>query len=278
MFALTPYFLRRHWKKLTFFLAAVFALSLYVLFVVQGALPVTTDIMRTIDGLEVREAVTGMKIYEDPSAFTSTGLLQSFVAFMAIWIMWKERRFLVTLSMTRGQVLLGSLGYLLVLSLILTLAYMLLPAMGRGILWICGFHLEKPWSIEILLTGGDPEWWISALHMLAGSLFLAGYWTFLAAVWNRWWKILLLLGGIGIALLILFASQIRWLDSGILANLEQHAADMIIWIFDEMIPAIIRFFEYIASHALMVIAAKAGAGILLSLLSYPVVRGMKVIK
>jgi len=278
MFALTGYFFRRNWKKLAIFLAALMALSLYVLFVAEGALPVTTDVLHTIDGIEVTQAVTGMKIYEDPSAFTSPGLMQCFIAISAVWLMWRERRFLVTLSLTRGRVLLGSQGYLLVLSVVMTLCYMLLPALGRMILWACGFHLQLPWSAGVILTGGDPDWWIDMLQMLAGCIYLAGWWTLLSAVWLRWWKIILILDAVGLALLILFASQIRWLDSGVLMELEKHAGDLVLWIFDRLVPAIEKFAEYISTHYLHLMGLQAGAGVLFSVLTYPVIRGMKVIK
>ncbi len=276
MFVLTGYFFRRHWKKLALFLAAVFALSMYALFLMERVMPVTTAIQDTGAGLEVRRAATGMRIYDDPSTFTSYSLMRTFIAAMAVFLVWRERRFLATLSFTRRGILLNCQGFLLVLALLMVFFAWLLPVLGRGVLWLCGFQLERDWSVELLLTGGLTDWWVPLVEMLTTSLMTAGLWTLIGAVWVRWWKPLLLILAACVALLFLMAAQVRWLN--ILTELQKTVESWIIWFFDTALPFLTEVHDRLQAQMWQRLAVQVGIGLAGALLSYPVTRWVKNVR
>ena len=272
MFALTGYFFRRHWKKLVLFLVAVFALSMYALFLMERVMPVTNS----ASGGELRRAAGGMRIYDDPSTFTSYPLMRTFIAGMAVWLVWRERRFLASLSFTRRRILLGSMGYLFVLSLMMAFFAWLLPVMGRGTLWLCGFQLEREWTVQVLLTGGLSDWWVPLLEMFTTSLMTAGLWTLIGAVWVRWYKPLLIVIAMGVGLMFLMAAQVRWLQA--LTRIQSLLEQWIIWFFDTALPYLTDGRGRIQAHMWQRLAIQVGIGLVSALISYPVTRWIKNVR
>ena len=279
---LTDFYLNRRlftyvvMSVLALFLAAVFALSMYALFLMERVMPVTTAIQDTGAGLEVRRAATGMRIYDDPSTFTSYSLMRTFIAAMAVFLVWRERRFLATLSFTRRGILLNCQGFLLVLALLMVFFAWLLPVLGRGVLWLCGFQLERDWSVELLLTGGLTDWWVPLVEMLTTSLMTAGLWTLIGAVWVRWWKPLLLILAACVALLFLMAAQVRWLN--ILTELQKTVESWIIWFFDTALPFLTEMHDRLQAQMWQRLAVQVGIGLAGALLSYPVTRWVKNVR
>jgi len=269
---LTRYHFARHERKILIYVLIALIISLSsALFI----LPYTESrvMVNTGDTVVIDRAHVGMAMYEVPAEFTSPFLFTALVALSALWLTGRERKFLVSMSVTRRELLLCSLYYLVLLSVILTIAQFAVAIVGRGVMWIAGFAPRGGWTVEKLVTGG-PGWAERHLSDFTVRLRYAGVYTLIGYLFARWWKVIVIAFASGVALLIVLISQVNLIR--LLPQLFDYLTWLIPWIFTEAIPAVIDYltnsstWEGVAVNLVICLGAFA--------LSYPVMRRMPVVK
>jgi len=224
----------------------------------------------------------------DPADFTSSSSFSILVTVFALWLVNRERKFMVSLSVTRRELLLGSLYFLIALAALMTAAQYLVDVIGRGVMWIAGttprggwnarfiagHSPTAGWSVELLFTGGNPRWAEVLLSNFSAMVSDAGIYTLIGYLFLRWWKVILIMLASGIVLLIVLATQIRFFQQ--LNELANFLTWFVQWLVETAIPAIIDFVYN--SSLWLVVSRNAAICAACFALSYPVMRKMPVVK
>ena len=141
-------------------------------------------------------------------------------------------------------------------------------------MWGAGFHIRNGWNASILFTGGNQNILADLFVGFASMISLSGIYTLLGYLFTRWWKQILILFAVGVAAAIIFATQIR--IGKYLPELRDWLEWFILWLFDVAIPAIEAYFSETRPSILSL--RYLATGVAATLLSYPIMRGMKVVK
>jgi hypothetical protein len=270
---LASYHLKRHAPKMIFYSLSVFIMS------VSSALYLMNwtgmELMAFIDGtITPVTANTGMVMYSNPEIVVGGGLLTAFVWMSALWLSMREHKFIVSLSVTRIEVLMSSTCYLVALSAIMTGVLWVSSTLGRGVLWAAGFKLRDGWDVYTLLTGKNSNMMSDLLLSFTGKLLYAGSYTLTGYIFVRWWKVILIGFGALIALIITVTTQIQL--PAFLTDLRPFIEWLVQWIYETVLPFFRNFFN--ESRLYMLALRDIGFAFVCFALCYPVMRKMAVIK
>ncbi|MDL2206626.1 hypothetical protein LJC33_06940 [Eubacteriales bacterium OttesenSCG-928-N13] len=262
---------RRRWTVLICILATI-AISLIAMF---SELHNAQRVMVSISPSGVLETTTTyhgyVSVLSDPSNLSYVGTLMFLVVVLTVMSLHRDRRFLVSLSVTRYQQLLGMYLYLICMAIgLILLGGVLLPILTRALLLVLGYPLKGGW--DTLLTGGNANMARDLFVNFCQMISSIGWFALIGYVVNRWWKVLLILMGAGIVLLIAFLNLIN--ISSFVMNFADSLLDWARWAVDTVIPWLEEFFkeENILPQALTAMAS----GVVCMIISYPVMRGMRV--
>ena len=270
---LTMYHIRRHYKKILFFSAIVLALSILIAFLnLWNARSMRMTL--TGSGMEFRDAYHGVSIYTNPFAVTNGSVFSVAVWLIALFIIKREHKFLIAQSVSRIEIIVTTVCFSAVLSLMMTLIMWLASILGILSIWIGGFNISGGWTAAALLTGNNPKLAVTLFESFSGMFASAGIYTLIGYLFVRWWKIILIIAGAGIAALILFVTQIQ--VSQYLQQIAENAIEFIRWFVDTFIPYLIDFYN--DDHAFFRIGSNMLAGLATFAVSYPVMRRMPVVK
>lgn len=204
----------------------------------------------------------------EPSAFTMLIIILVFVALR------RDREFLVSCSVPRYRVLLGSLAFLGIMSVALSVVGGLVaPAILRVALLLFGFPLKGGWSVNTIILGGNARLPLDMLTATMDMMAFAGIYTMLGYIFLRWWKVILVLFGAFVGTIILLVAMVQW--QTVVAQIVMNFADWVEWAMEQLIPLIESFFS--KENQLVYSTRFLGVGLISMLISYPVMRGMKVI-
>lgn len=267
------YFWMRFGRTVGIYMIAILVFLLVGLFIMM---PYATErvLQVGVDGdIAIEQTNSGLTMYVDPSVIVSVGSYSYVIAILALLLIGRERQFFVSMSTSRYEVLLGSLLFLVTMSAALAVVGgLLLPILVRLVLSVAGFTTRGGWSAQVILTGGDTLWWRTVILNFLDMVEMAGWVTLAGYLIKRWWKAMLIIGGAGIVLVILLATQLS--STRYVQMLAEWAINAINWFIEDAWPAMERYF---AETNLGIIALrKIGAGVVLTALSYPVMRWMKV--
>ena len=265
---IAAYHFRRHRTKLTIFVAATWAIAvLTALFLLPHPMAVVME--RNGDTMVIREDYVGANLAD----FSNAPFFSLIVTVSALWLTGRERRHLISLSVTRRDAVLGAMLYLIGLSAAMAIAQFLGAVIGRGSIWIAGYSPSGHRSVAAMLTGNEALWWERYVRNLFGMIRDAGVYTLAGCLFVRWWKAILIAMGCGLAALIALISQI---------NVNRYATEIlefgyhvVRWIVDRV--SAVRYGAFANSLAydamvksLTCLAATAAA--------YLVVRGVPAVK
>lgn len=270
--------IKYHWRR-RWFVSTVYVVLMIAIVLVSAAALMTsareTSIIVDSSGrIVTRDTYNSVAFLDDPSRLINPSAFGMLVFLCSFAILKRDRMFLVSLSMPRYQVLTGSFAFLVSLSAALALVGgVIAPFICRAILLIVGFPLKGGWSAATLFTGGDPDLPMNMLASMLEMIGSAGICTLVGYVFLRWWKPLLILFGAGIAAILLMVTMIQW--ETFLAGILVDFAKWVNWAAEQLIPLIQRFFE--EDNRMVWALREFGAGLACIVLSYPVMRGMKVV-
>lgn len=264
--------MKRQRVKMILYVSCVLAISLVSIFML---LPYarTLSLEGGVGDMAVRESNAGLTLYDNPASMTNASLFSAFVWISALWLVRRERKFEVSLSVARFEMLAGSFLYIVAAAAAMTLSYLLVSVVGRGVMWLGGFRLRNGWNLKVLLTGGDDRLCQTLLVAFTGMISTACAYTFIGYLMARWWKQILILFAVGVALLILFLTQMNTVRLFMLAR--DWLAQNVAWLVDELLAAYVRAvlesnpYQVALYDLLIALGAMA--------LSYPVMRGMPVV-
>lgn len=267
-----------HWRR-RWFLSAAFVLTMVVIVLVSAGVLILNN--RTVSmALDAQGRVIEHVSYDtvafqsDPSRLINPSAFGMLVFLFALAILKRDRMFLVSVSVPRYQVLLGSFVFLTSLSVALALiGGIIAPVFCRAVLWAVGFPIRGGWNAQALFTGNNPNLMRDILISICDMIGSAGLFTLLGYIFLRWWKPLLILFGAGIAVMILLVTMVQW--ETYIAQLLLRAADWVQWAIEQLIPMIQNFFS--GENQVAWAWTELIAGFACTALAYPVMRGMKVV-
>jgi len=213
-------------------------------------------------------------MYTNPEVVVGGGLLTAFVWMSALWLSMREHKFMVSLSVTRVEILLTSIYYLATLSVIMTGVLWVSSTLGRAVLWVSGFKLRDGWDAYTLLTGKNSNILGDLLLSFTGKFLYAGAYSLTGYILMRWWKVILIGFGALIALIITVTTQIDL--PAYITDLRPFFEWLVQWIYETAIPIIRGFFE--ESRLYVLTLRDMGLALFYFALCYPVMRKIAVIK
>lgn len=269
--------MKYHWRR-RWFLSMVFCLGSVAIMGVMLAVMFlmfreVTSVVNAEGQIVQHVSYTNLRLVSDSRiSVTYSGL--SFLVFLfSLAILNRDRRFLVSLSVPRYQILLGSFLFLVSLALALAvLSGLILPALTRLVMMGIGFPVRGGWSATAVLTGNNINMGRDVLLEVCSMICTAGVFTLLGYVFLRWWKILLILGSAFIVAIILLVAMINW--ESMLSVYALRLADWLQWLVETWLPRVVEFFRN--PEPVRTGLIQLGVGVGCSILSYPVMRGMKV--
>lgn len=266
------YFWMRYGKIVGFYMVGLLVFMLVGLFIM---VPYTQE--RTLqfntDGISVESTNTGLNLYVDPSVVVGTGSFSFIVFLLALIISGRDRQFFVAMSTSRYEVLIGSFVFLITLSAALAVVGgLVLPILIRLVLMLTGFGVQNGWSANVVLTGGDSLWWRAIISDFLDMVELAGIMTLVGYLFRRWWKVILVIMAAGIVTMILLATQLN--SSRYIQMLFEWGIQFFTWLSEVALPAMERYFN--ETHLALIALRKVAVATVLTALSYPVMRWMKV--
>lgn len=230
----------------------------------------------TVDGhgnITTQTTYNGIAFADDPSRLIDPSAFGLLVCILALGTVKRDREFLVSCSVPRHQIWLGTCGFLIVMSVgLAVIGGFIAPALCRAVLMLFGFSFRGGSTLATILTGGNADMFssilIAAMQMVgsAGGYMLAGYMLL------RWWKIILIAFVAFIAAIVLMVQMVQW--ETFLAQVIVDLAKWVEWAAERLIPLIETFLNQ--SNRMVWALRALGAGLGCMLLSYPILRGMKV--
>lgn len=267
------YHWRRRWLLMAVFVVATLAITLMSAW---SLLSFMREVNMTIDArgqIVDHVSYTGVSILDDPSQLLNTSSFGMLMFILALCTINRDRRFLVSCSVPRYRIWLGTCLFLIATAVGLTiLGTFVVPAICRAALLLLGIPLKGGWDLGMLLTGGNTDILKSCAASCMEMIGTAGWSMLLGYLLLRWWKPILILIGAGIAAIILLVQMIQW--ETFVVQWLAHLEDWVRWAADQLIPWIREF--YSQDNQLTWSAYECGAGILFMGLSYLIMRGMKV--
>ena len=197
------------------------------------------------------------------------GLLATLFALATIK---KDREFLVSCSVPRYRIWLGTCAFLILLSAALAvMSGLIAPALCRAGLMAIQFPMEGGW--QSVPTGNDPHVMRTILITAMSSIGTAGCYMLIGYLFARWWKVILIGFGVLLVTFILLANMVRWQTylAEVMANLSVYIEDFM----RNIVPQLQAFFS--EENRMRLTLYQLGIGCICMLLSYPVMRGMKVV-
>ena len=190
-----------------------------------------------------------MRIYSNPASFEWTGMFSWVILWMSCTLTGRDRKFLVTLSVSRYEILMGNFLFLTTMALASTVL-----------------------STQTLILGNSARFLFDGTMVFSDFMFTIGLFTLLGYLFGRWWKQLLIIMGAGLVIFIVVMSQLA------LGNFSKEIVDGIVWFADfavqRIAPAIEKLFEWRESYQMILI--QLGLGVGLTALSYPVLYKFKI--
>lgn len=269
--------MKYHWRR-RWFLTMVFCLGvLVVTALVAGSLIVrsreVTNVVNAEGQIVPHVSYTNVTFAANPDRLMDASAFSFLVFLFSLAIVNRDRRFLVSLSVPRYQILLGSMLFLLSLALALAvLGGLILPVLARLVLMGIGFPIRGGWSAAAVLTGNNINMGRDVLLEVCSMICTAGVFTLLGYVFLRWWKVLLILGSAGIVAIILLVAMVNW--QSMIGVYAAQLLDWLEWFVETWLPRIVEFFQN--PEPVRIGLIQLGVGVGCSILSYPVMRGMKV--
>lgn len=234
------------------------------------------DNMEVLDvgggSLSMVRGYPNLRFYQDPSQIMDASFLVMLTVILAFIIVSRDRRFFVSLSVSRWESLLGSLIFLAGCSVALSvIGGFILQTVVRLVLMLLRISPAGGWSIQTLLGVQKQDWWRAHLLTLLDMVEAIGIATFVGYVLARWWKPLLIASIAFVAVVIVVATQLS--TTSFVQRMLEWGRWAIEWIIDQLIPAMDRYFSN--TNLAFIAARKIAVGVGLTALSYPVVRWMK---
>jgi hypothetical protein len=234
-----------------------------------------TQVMAFIDGtITPVTAYSGMSMYSNPEVVVGGGLLTAFVWMSALWLSMREHKFMVSISVTRIEILLSAVYYLAALSAIMTGTLWISSTLGRAVMWASGFKLRDGWDAYTLLTGNNSNLSADLLLSFTNKFLYASVYSLTGYIFVRWWKVILIGFGALIALIITVTTQIQL--PAYLTDLRPFFEWLVQWIYETVMPIIRGFFD--ESRLYVRALRDLGFALIYFALCYPVMRKMTVIK
>jgi hypothetical protein len=213
-----------------------------------------------------------MRIYSNPASFEWVGVFSWMILWMSCTLTGRDRKFLVTLSVSRYEILLGNFLFMLSLAVMATVLAWLIPLINRLALLAVGFRFQNNLSTQTLILGNSARFLFDGVMLFSDFVLIIGAFTFLGYLFGRWWKQLLVIMGAGLVIFIVVMSQLA------LGNFSKEIVDGIIWFADYAVshiaPAIEQLFEWRESYQMILL--QLGLGVGLTALSYPVLYKFKI--
>lgn len=213
-----------------------------------------------------------MRIYSNPASFEWTGMFSWVILWMSCTLTGRDRKFLVTLSVSRYEILMGNFLFLITMALASTVLSWLIPLINRLALLAVGFRFQSTLSTQTLILGNSVRFLFDGAMVFSDFMFTIGLFTLLGYLFGRWWKQILVIMGAGLVIFIVVMSQLA------LGTFSKEIVDGIRWAADFAItriaPAIETLFEWRESYQMILI--QLGLGVGLTALSYPVLYKFKI--
>ncbi len=269
--------IKYHWRR-RFFLMAVFVAATLVITLASAwsLLSFMREVNMTVNAqgqIVNHVSYTGVSILDDPSRLMNTSAFGLLIIILATCTIHKDRRFLVSCSVPRYRIWLGTCLFLIAAAMGLTLVgTFVVPAICRAALLGMGIPLKGGWALSALLTGGNADVWKGCAAGCMELIGTAGWSMLLGYVLLRWWKPVLILIGALIAAIILLVKMVQW--ETFIVQWLAHLEDWVEWAMDQLIPWIRAFYEQ--DNQLQWSAYECGAGLVYMSVSYFIMRGMKV--
>lgn len=267
------YHFQRRWRmSLIFVLAVCLITAITAVSLLKTGREVSTIVNE--QGQVVTHVSYGnVAFMNDPSKLINASAFVFLIYLFSVAILSRDRRFLVSLSVPRSQILIGSFLFMLALSVCLAiLGGLILPIAARLLMMLFGLPIRGGWSASAILTGNNPNLLRDVFVEFCSMMFASGLLTLFGYVFLRWWKVLLILFGAGIVLIILLVNMIQW--QTFLSSFLRDGAHWVLNFLEDFLPRLIDFFEN-GDH-LKLALIQLGIGLGGSCLSYPVMRGMPV--
>lgn len=267
-----------HWRRRRFLTLLFVVGMIAVVFVNAGVLMANArEVVSTVDAQgRIVERVTypGLAFQYDPSRLINPSAFSLLIVILALITLRRDREFLVSCSVPRYRIWLGTCAFLILMSAALAIVGgVVAPAFCRVVLLVCGLPLRGGWDLGMILTGGDNNLMMSMLISLMGMIGSAGGFMLFGYLMLRWWKIILILLCALIASVVLMVKMIQW--ETFLAQVLTDLARWAEWAVERLIP----WFEELFSQDNMLTWAlyQMYFGLASMLLTYPIMRGMKVV-
>ncbi len=210
--------------------------------------------------------------YRTPKTFDNTGILLWCLIFLSIYFAGKYRKFFISLSVSRYEMLIGNFLYLASLAVIFIVAAWLTPFLSRMALLLTGFRFASGVSMREIIWGSSKNILFDGAKIFCEFVLTIGISTFVGYLFARWWKIILLLMGLGIVSMIIVVMQVQ-----LGKNLELliRFAD---WLAEWMRMSFIPFIEKVVTTSITwkTLAYYFLMGVGFTALSYPILRKMPV--
>lgn len=266
---------RYHWLRNRSALIILFAIMLAIsvgtsLFLMHYT-AATVSMEMTGEGVEVYESHADMSAFSDPDTFTSLAIFEWAMLVFALMLVGKERKYLVTMSAARWEILLGNGLFLLSLAAAMALSVWFLNVVGRAVLWIVGFRVRDGWNVKMLLWANNPLMGQKILLHFSQLVFEAGMFTLIGHLFSRWRKQILILFGVCVALGITLIVQLNF--GYYVKNIEDFLK-FVEWAVYTLEPVIKKLFYSVKDWAFAL--RQIVVGLLLTLVSYPIMRRVAV--
>ena len=266
--------MKYHWRRqrvlMLIIIIATIAMALFSFFMMMRYTYEVRTVMNAQGVIEQQATYGNMS---DPSSVLNPSVFSMLVVFLSIYTIRKDREFLVSCSVPRYRIWMGTCLFLIATAIGLVLiGGMIAPMLCRIVLLLFGFPLAGGWSASSICLGGDqnlPRHMLMALMNMIGS---AGGWMLFGYLMLRWWKIILILLGAMIVGLIVMIQMVRW--ESVFTQYMREFADKIQFLFDHLE----RFMKnFMSDESRMRRAVYAMcSGFVGMILSYPIMRGIKV--
>ena len=214
----------------------------------------------------------GMAQYNNPETFGNTIFLTWCLIALSISFAGKYRRFFISLSVSRYELLIGNFLHLVSLAALFTVAAWLIPFLSRLVLLSTGFRFAQGVSTREIILGSSKNVLFDGIRIFCEFVLAIGIGTFVGYLFVRWWKIILVLMGTGVVMLIVVASQ-----HALGRNMEL-LTRFIIWLQDWMSTSLLPFLKSVlrAPITWRSLLYYFLTGVVFTGLSYPILRRMPV--
>ena len=274
---LFPGVIKYHWRRRRL-LMGIFVLGAVAIVLINA---LTLMVTLRSDGIGISNTgvishqvnYNGLAIDADPSRIMNPSVFSMLIAILALATIRKDREFLVSCSVPRHQIWLGTCGFLLLSAVgICLVGGLIAPSICRMVMLLAGLPLAGGWSAQTILFGGDAQWSFMMITSLLSLIGMAGNYMLVGYLCLRWWKIILVLFCVMILSLILLVKMVQWetFVAQLVRDVAIYAERFIGWA--------VRFVDSLMSRdgQMKLALWSMGWGVIGMLLSYPVMRGMKV--